>query len=82
MQWLLIQTITDEFFAGLGTTANNRTIFIVGDFKQAIFGFQGAAPKIFQDVKGFYREKEGKREREIEVGLSVIHYNTHRKTIK
>ncbi len=57
MQWLLIQTISDEFFAGVGTTANNRTIFIVGDFKQAIFGFQGAAPKIFQDVKSFYRNK-------------------------
>ncbi len=70
MQWLLIQTITDEFFAGLGTTANKRTIFIVGDFKQAIFGFQGAAPKIFQDVKGFYREKVigiGKKWHEIQL---------------
>lgn len=57
MQWLMIKTITDEFFSGIGTTSGNRTIFIVGDFKQAIFGFQGAAPELFQEVKKFYREK-------------------------
>lgn len=57
MQWMMIQTITDEFFAGVGATNNQRTIFIVGDFKQAIFGFQGAAPQIFQEVKRFYRDR-------------------------
>ena len=56
-QWSLIKAISDDFFAGFGTTQQNRTIFIVGDFKQAIFGFQGAAPHIFQNIKKFYREK-------------------------
>ncbi len=57
MQWDLIKIIADEFFAGVGTTTNTRTIFIVGDFKQAIFGFQGAAPHIFQEVKKYFRNK-------------------------
>jgi len=55
MQWSLIKTIADEFFVGIGTTVNTRTIFIVGDFKQAIFGFQGAAPYVFQQVKEYFR---------------------------
>lgn len=57
MQWSLIKTITDEFFVGIGTTTNIRTIFIVGDFKQAIFSFQGAAPYIFQQVKQYFRTR-------------------------
>jgi ATP-dependent helicase/nuclease subunit A len=57
MQWSLIQTITEEFFAGDGVSEKVRTIFIVGDFKQAIFGFQGSAPEIFQAIKFYYREK-------------------------
>lgn len=57
MQWVLIKTIADEFFAGIGTTTRRRTIFIVGDFKQAIFGFQGAAPQVFQEVKKYFRSK-------------------------
>lgn len=55
VQWFMIHTITSEFFAGCGASGKHRTIFIVGDFKQAIFGFQGSAPKIFQAVKEFYR---------------------------
>ena len=61
---------TDEFFAGIGMSSSHRTIFIVGDFKQAIFGFQGAAPKIFQEVKKFYRDKVvgiGKKWHEIQL---------------
>ncbi len=56
-QWSVIQKISEEFYSGVGSGDDNRTIFIVGDFKQAIFSFQGAAPKIFQDIKSFYRQK-------------------------
>lgn len=56
-QWLMIKTITEEFFAGAGQGAKTRTIFIVGDFKQAIFGFQGAAPHVFQEIRHFFRKK-------------------------
>ncbi|WP_294090109.1 UvrD-helicase domain-containing protein, partial [Sphingomonas sp.] len=45
-QWRIVLAIAEEFFAGDGT-ATGRTLFVVGDYKQAIFGFQGTDPKFF-----------------------------------
>lgn len=47
-QWAIIRAIADEFFAGQGASGARRTLFVVGDFKQAIFGFQGTHPLYFQ----------------------------------
>ena len=42
-QWRLVQRLSAEFGAGLGARADvARTIFVVGDRKQSIYGFQGA----------------------------------------
>uniref|UniRef100_UPI0035C9F3AD double-strand break repair helicase AddA n=1 Tax=uncultured Sphingomonas sp. TaxID=158754 RepID=UPI0035C9F3AD len=47
-QWAIIRALAEEFFAGEGAHGDRvRTLFTVGDFKQAIFGFQGTAPKYF-----------------------------------
>lgn len=47
-QWEIIAAIADEFFAGAGVRAGDtRTLFTVGDYKQAIFGFQGTDPRNF-----------------------------------
>ena len=54
-QWGIAAALTEEFFAGAGAAAERqsperpigRTIFAVGDIKQAIYGFQGA------DARGF-----------------------------
>jgi ATP-dependent helicase/nuclease subunit A len=47
-QWDIVKSLADEFFAGAGAKApRSRTVFVVGDFKQAIFGFQGTDPKQF-----------------------------------
>ncbi len=44
-QWDIVRALAGEFFAGLGANADKvRTLFTVGDFKQAIFGFQGTSP--------------------------------------
>ena len=43
-QWDIIDRLVAEFFAGEGAHARPRTIFAVGDEKQSIFSFQGAAP--------------------------------------
>ena len=45
-QWEIVAQLVAEFFAGAGARANaKRTIFAVGDEKQSIFSFQGAAPR-------------------------------------
>ncbi len=44
-QWQIIEALAGEFFTGLGTHGERtRTLFVVGDYKQAIFGFQGTNP--------------------------------------
>src|SRR5262245_14297957 len=47
-QWDIIRRLTTEFFAGAGARFVKRTIFAVGDEKQSIFSFQGAAPREFE----------------------------------
>ena len=48
-QWSVIEAIAAEFFAGRGSNAEagTRTVFAVGDEKQSIYSFQGAAPEMF-----------------------------------
>ena len=50
-QWEIIRLLTAEFFAGAGARTVNRTIFAVGDEKQSIFSFQGAAPRQFDAMR-------------------------------
>ncbi len=44
-QWEILRALTEEFFTGLGASPLRRTVFAVGDEKQSIFSFQGAAPE-------------------------------------
>jgi ATP-dependent helicase/nuclease subunit A len=45
-------TLTEEFFAGQGPSEDKaRTLFVVGDYKQAIFGFQGTSPENFEEAR-------------------------------
>ncbi|MBT2133979.1 double-strand break repair helicase AddA [Croceibacterium sp. LX-88] len=54
-QWEIIRALTGEFFTGEGQRDNKlRTIFVVGDYKQAIFGFQGTSPENFEAAKNAY----------------------------
>jgi len=50
-QWRIIEALTGEFFVGAGARATARTIFAVGDEKQSIFSFQGAAPREFDEMR-------------------------------
>ncbi len=51
-QWHIIAALVREFFAGLTSHEDaTRTIFAVGDEKQSIYSFQGAAPAAFADMK-------------------------------
>lgn len=55
-QWRIIRALTAEFFAGAGARSADpqglaRTVFAVGDEKQSIFSFQGAAPQAFAESR-------------------------------
>ncbi len=51
-QWSIIDALTGDFFTGFGTHEDRlRTIFVVGDYKQAIFRFQGTSPENFAAAK-------------------------------
>jgi ATP-dependent helicase/nuclease subunit A len=50
-QWRIVAALTAELFAGAGARANRRTMFVVGDEKQSIFSFQGAAPEMFAEMR-------------------------------
>lgn len=57
-QWQIVAALAAEFFAGEGARGTAlRTIFTVGDFKQAIFGFQGTSPMAFLAAKLSFRAK-------------------------
>ena len=56
-QWSIIGALTEDFFAGQGQHDNKlRTIFVVGDYKQAIFRFQGTSPENFRDAKNRFAQ--------------------------
>ena len=50
-QWSILAALSAEFFAGLGARSENCTVFAVGDEKQSIFSFQGAAPEKFAEMR-------------------------------
>jgi ATP-dependent helicase/nuclease subunit A len=57
-QWEIIHALAEEFFAGAGAVENrHRTIFMVGDFKQAIFRFQGTDPQEFKRARAWVRDQ-------------------------
>ena len=49
-QWAIIEGLAREFFSGSGARQDVRTVFAVGDEKQSIYSFQGAAPEKFAEV--------------------------------
>jgi ATP-dependent helicase/nuclease subunit A len=57
LQWKIIKIISDEFFSGASSRNLNRTLFIVGDYKQSIYSFQGADPKAFIEIKDYFSDK-------------------------
>ncbi|MEM9221655.1 MAG: double-strand break repair helicase AddA [Pseudomonadota bacterium] len=53
-QWDLVDALTGEFYAGAGARQAHRTVFVVGDEKQSIYSFQGAAPHLFGEKRDQY----------------------------
>ncbi len=71
-QWAIIRAIAGEFFAGQGARGDvHRTLFTVGDYKQAIFGFQGTDPRHFAAAqRHFASAAEGAGRELLDLSLS------------
>jgi ATP-dependent helicase/nuclease subunit A len=56
-QWNIIDALIGDFFTGEGAQGDKlRTIFVVGDYKQAIFRFQGTSPRNFEAARKRVKE--------------------------
>lgn len=54
-QWGIVVSLAEEFFAGVSAKDDRlRTLFTVGDRKQAIFGFQGTDPRAFANARDMF----------------------------
>jgi len=57
-QWEIIERLVDEYFSGSSEAEQrHRTLFMVGDFKQAIYGFQGTDPQRFHQARADFRRR-------------------------
>jgi ATP-dependent helicase/nuclease subunit A len=55
-QWSIVAQLTADFFSGDSVTEKDPSLFVVGDFKQSIYSFQGANPALFQENEVYYAE--------------------------
>ena len=62
-QWRIVEALTAELFAGAGARRLKRTVFAVGDEKQSIFSFQGAAPELFAEMRRWFEKRHGEAKR-------------------
>ena len=51
-QWAIVLAVIDDFFSGESYREQPPTLFVVGDEKQSIFGFQGADVETFNRLRG------------------------------
>ena len=56
-QWRILENLTHDFATGLGGRARDRSFFVVGDDKQSIFSFQGAAPLMFDTMRSSFQRR-------------------------
>ena len=56
-QWDILREIASDFLAGEGASRQVRTFFAVGDEKQSIFSFQGAAPTMFDSMRREFEQR-------------------------
>ncbi|MCX8256130.1 MAG: double-strand break repair helicase AddA, partial [Beijerinckiaceae bacterium] len=56
-QWRILEKLTDDFAAGAGARQTSRSFFVVGDEKQSIFSFQGAAPLMFDGMRSRFERR-------------------------
>ena len=56
-QWAIVEALIDDFFSGESAREAPPTLFVVGDEKQSIFGFQGADTETFQRLRQSFKAR-------------------------
>jgi ATP-dependent helicase/nuclease subunit A len=56
-QWRILDRLTADFAAGASRSGGSRTFFAVGDEKQSIFAFRGAAPQMFAAMRRNFEKR-------------------------
>lgn len=69
-QWSIIRKLAEEYFDGTGSHGG-RSLFVVGDYKQAIYGFQGTDPQLFEAE----RERVAAHARRVETPVDAVPLN-------
>ena len=72
-QWDILKKLASDFTSGEGARAMPRSFFAVGDEKQSIYSFQGAAPQMFAQMRRFFGQRikaAQQRFHEVELNLS------------
>ncbi|QJQ33019.1 double-strand break repair helicase AddA [Sphingomonas lacunae] len=71
-QWQIVSALAEEYFAGRGAKDDAlRTLFVVGDYKQAIYGFQGTSPENFAGARHQFFQLAAAAERDFDdVGIN------------
>ena len=72
-QWEIIAALTAELFSGASARRGLRTVFAVGDEKQSIFSFQGAAPEQFAEMGRFFSKRH--KEAELRFESVPLHFS-------
>ena len=70
MQWSIIKALVDDFFSGESRAISPRSIFIVGDEKQSIMGFQGANINQTKEFYDFLQHKSDNNLVNVEMSVS------------
>lgn len=68
IQWELLKMLSGDFFTDGDKNELPRTLFVVGDTKQSIYGFQGADPNAFatsRDTIASYIKNNARQIREV-----------------
>ena len=59
-QWAIVDALAGEYFSGNPEAEDRwRTLFMVGDYKQAIFGFQGTNPQEYERFRATIAARAG-----------------------
>ncbi len=71
-QWDIVRALAEEYFSGSPEAERRvRTLFMVGDFKQAIYGFQGTDPREFEKMRSEVRQRSEALRTAEEIGARI-----------